>query len=65
MPVEQTETFSPHSVHAHMDGIVKIRCDGLAPPRITGEKHIAAHVPLNTANVKLLADILHNDCSLP
>ena len=46
-------------VHAEMDGIVKMLCDGLAPAGVTGQEHITAYVALHTANVKLHTNILH------
>ena len=51
-------------VHSHMMGIVKMRCNGLAPSGIPGEKHIPAHIPFLTADVKLHTNILHKQTSL-
>ena len=68
MPVEQTDTFFSQQgagvdivlpVHANMDGVIKIRCDGFATARVTGQKHIPAHIPLFAMNMKLHSDILH------
>ena len=47
-------------VLGHKMGIVKQRGDLLAPAGIAGQDHIAAHVALYTADVKLLFQFLHN-----
>ena len=47
-------------IHADVNRIIKMLCDGLTATGVAGQQHIAAYVARNALNVKLFFSSLHN-----